>query len=183
MLGRWSLETTTKIFWCLYLLRLWYHLWCLCLWSFGHLLWRLFQKTKKFLWGLQQTLLDFQWIFISTVSQLLYALTWGGECVAAHTEAKKTLRREPLRAGNQPTEPTRVLGLRLKSDSIDVCLFKSTIAFLTGPAPKSSWLFTIALLATENQNSQASWTGNFLGPMGIRTNNTHSVIFYHQSTF
>ena len=107
----------------------------------------------------------------SQPASLCLDLRWG-VC-----QAKKTLRREPLRAGNQPTEPSRVLGLRLKSDSIDVCLFKSTFAFLTGPAPKSSWLFTIALLATENQNSQASRTGNFPGPMGIRTNNTHSVIF------
>ena len=130
-----------------------------------------FPENTKVLMRLAATLLGLQWIFLSTISQLPYALTWIGKCVATHSGAKKTLRREPLRVSTAGSWAWcwKVISSMFACSSPRFLSLQVQLPDLVDFLP-------VALLTTENGRSQAFWTGYFPGAMGIRTNITLTVI-------
>lgn len=87
-------------------------------------------------------------------------------------KAKKTLRREPLRAGAVGSG-----SLMLKSNFIDVCSLKPTFAFLGGQLPNLADFLQSLIWLLRARILRPPPTGYFPGPVGRRTNIIHSVIF------
>lgn len=87
-------------------------------------------------------------------------------------KAKKTLRREPLRAGTVGSG-----SLMLKSNFIDVCLLKPTFAFLGGQLPNLFDFLQSLIWPSRARILRPPRIGYYFpGPVGKRTNIISSVI-------
>lgn len=87
-------------------------------------------------------------------------------------KAKKTLRREPLRAGTVGSG-----SLMLKSSFIGVCLLKPTFAFLGGQLPNLADFLQSLIWPSGARIRRPPRIGDFPGPVGKRTNIISSVVF------